>query len=163
MADFLEGLFAPWARWYGDSTLLATLVGFVHLAGVLWGGGRAVVADAVLLRARDPERFAREGQLAFLVTSHRDVLIGLGLVVVSGLLLFGADVRHYFETPLYWLKMAAVVLLLLNGWGVRRTESLLAPGNESAARAWRRARLHASASLGLWFVVVLLGQGLVNL
>lgn len=163
MADFLVGIFAPWARLYGDSTVIATVVGFVHLAGVLWGGGRAVTADAAVLRAEGVERFLDDGQLRFLTTSHRDVLIGLGLTALSGVLLVGSDVAHYLDTPLYWAKMAAVVLLLLNGARIKGIERGLTADNPRLPSIWARTRLHAGISMTLWFVVLLLGQGLVNL
>ena len=78
----------------------------------------------------------------------------------SGLLQVGADVGTFVASRIFWLKMALVVLLLVNGvlilGGERQVE-------RAAPRAW--ARLHATAvvSLVLWFVITLAGVALTNI
>ena len=51
MVEGLIEFFAPWAKLYGDSKVIPTVVAFGHVSALLWGGGRAVAADLVALRA----------------------------------------------------------------------------------------------------------------
>lgn len=157
--DFLVNFVAPWASFYADHTAVATVVAFGHLAGLVLGGGRAVVADLFALRAPTAEAFIDQGRLRFLAASHRDVLIGLSLTAATGLLLLAADLEHHAASRLYWAKMALVGLLLANGTLLRRNEAGLAVRSD---RAWQATRRHAGISLACWFAIILLGKALVN-
>ncbi|MEZ4456202.1 MAG: hypothetical protein R2882_06585 [Gemmatimonadales bacterium] len=161
MVDFIVNLFAPWASFYNDHELVATWIAFFHLAGLLWGGGRAVVADVVTLRSSSAEAFLREGNLRFLMASHRDVIVGLAISAITGVLMFGSDVEHYLGSWLYWVKIALVVILLLNGVFIQRTEARLGQA-EQAEPAWGGARRHAWISLACWFGATLFGKLMVT-
>lgn len=153
---YFDELVAPWARWYADSTAVSNAVVIVHLAGLLLGGGRAVTADLLLLGSHGPDRYLNRPGVEFLAASHRQVLAGLAAIVVSGLLMVLADRAHYFDSAVYWVKMAAVGLLLLNG--ARLTRLYREVKDEALLRSrWGRIRTSARVSLVLWFGVVGLG------
>lgn len=157
--DRLVNFVAPWAGIYADHTAVATAVAFVHLGGLVFGGGRAVVADLFALRAPSAVAFQERGHLRFLAASHRDVLIGLSATAASGLLFLASDLAHYLASPVYWTKMTVVGLLLTNGMLIRRNERALAAGD---AAAWGGTRRHAAISLTCWFGAIVLGKTLVN-
>jgi hypothetical protein len=53
--EFLLEAAQGWARVYADSQLMSTGVIYLHLAGLLLGGGAAVAADRETLKAaREP-------------------------------------------------------------------------------------------------------------
>jgi hypothetical protein len=162
MLELLVQFFAPWASVYGDSAILSTGIPFVHLAGILFGGGRALVADGLVLRSPSLDRFKTAGHLGFLRDSHRDVITGLTVAAIAGGLMVTADLRHFLETPLYYVKMGTVLLLLGNGVRIRSLEASLAAGGESGSSAWPKARGHAAASAVLWLAIVAMGLALKN-
>ena len=152
--EFLVHAAEGWARLYADSRVLSTGVIFVHLAGLLLGGGAAVSADRATLRAsREPEP-SRADHLAFLGTVHRAAIGGLAMLVVSGLAMLMADLESIWNTNAFWIKMSLVALLLANGFAMRQAERL---ARTLPARAWTRLKATAVASLVLWFAIVLAG------
>lgn len=160
-AGTIAALADPWATAYNDNTVLQVGVVFLHLAGILFGGGAAVAMDRAAFRASREGGAAGVHHLAELGASHRVVLTGLAVTIVSGLLLFLADVETYFGSAVYWTKMALFVVLLANGWMMQRTERRLA-GNGADPSAWATLRRQAAISLVLWFAVLLGGVAVVN-
>jgi len=151
----------PWADLYADSTLVKAGVVFLHVGGLVAAGGFALFADRATLRvsgrsARERQAWARE-----LGTLHRPVLIGLTVVVLSGLLMLAADVEALLPSPFFWAKMAGFVLLLLNGRALERAGRHLAETVDDARR-WKALRRAALRSAGLWFVVLFLGTLLTS-
>ncbi len=162
MVEGLIGFFAPWAKLYADSKWLPTGVAFIHVAALLWGGGRAVTADLLALRAPSLEGYRSSGSFRFLLESHRDVVAGLVIAALSGVALSTADLEHFLSSKLYIAKLAAVFLLLANGVLIKRYETSLQTGTGTGEGSWRGTRRHATISLVLWFSAVLLGLSLVN-
>lgn len=154
-------LVARWASLYNGSSLVSTSVTFVHLGGLLLGGGCAVAADRMTLRQSpaNPTRF--RAHLRELHSLHRPVVVGLGFTLVSGLLMLGADIEAYLPSTLFWFKMGLIAVLLGNGIAHRRTERTLRSGQGDSDRAWRRLQHSARASLALWFGSLLLGTALL--
>ena len=159
----LVQLVEPWSQLYGDSKLLPTLIVFAHIAALVFAGGLAVTMDRGTLRAaRGPAEF-RWRQLEELARAHRLVVTGLVLSVVTGVLLFAADVETYFVSPIYWTKMALIALLLLNGFIMTRTESRIRSTPAAADdTGWTRLRATAAASIFLWFAIAFVGVALVQ-
>ena len=179
LMETAAALAQPWADLYGSSAAVQSAVTFFHFGGLLAAGGFALAADRGVLRhARRPgvERMAFLRELA---ATHRVVIAGLAAVVASGLLLLGADVEALLPSPVFWAKMGAFVLLLLNGLSLRRAEHAVsaaefgdpadpadpAPGaspGEGAdpgegERRWGALRAASLRSAGLWFAVLFLG------
>ena len=86
----------------------------MHVAGLVGGGGAAIVADRATLMATRHGLLSR-GQLDAIHNTHRVVVLGLAGVIVSGILLFAADLETYAPSKVFWLKMAMVAALMING------------------------------------------------
>jgi hypothetical protein len=160
--EALVHLFKPWADFYSHSKLATSVVQFIHIGGLLMGGGLAIAADRGTLRAMRLASHERSGHLNDLAEVHRWVLSGLAAVVISGLALLAADIDSFFGSWIFWVKMALVVLLLVNGYRMTRTEAALRHGAAEDSAQWNRLHRVAVTSLGLWFVVAALGVSLSN-
>src|SRR5256712_462752 len=80
----ISHLLALWAHFYGQTTAVRATVTYVHLGGILLGGGLAIAADGAALRL-SPETvpdWTRE--LDRLAAVHRWVVGGLALTFASG-------------------------------------------------------------------------------
>jgi hypothetical protein len=153
---------APWASAYSDTKWLQTAITFVHVSGVVVGGGCAIAADrATIAAARAASWTRRRRQLAVLRRTHAPVLGGLALTFASGLLMLAADLENLASSWAFWTKMAVVALLLANGGLLMRSERRLRADTDDA-RAWGRLRVAAACSLALWLAAVLGGTALVN-
>jgi hypothetical protein len=158
----------PWASLYSDSTAISSAVTFFHLGGLLFAGGLAISTDRATFRALRGTDEDRNRLLADLGNSHSWVLAGLSVIFISGLLLALSDVKTFGYSPVYWIKMSLVVLLLLNGLLLQRTErklragSLLIQSTAPRQRLWSRLRFAAATSMVLWTAIVLAGVILVE-
>jgi hypothetical protein len=158
----------PWASLYSDSTVVSSAVTFFHLAGLLFAGGLAIATDRSTFRALRGTDEDRNRLLVDLGNSHSWVLGGLSVIFVSGLLLALSDVKTFAYSPVYWTKMSLVVLLLLNGSLLQRTErklqagSMLIQSTGPRQRLWSRLRFAAASSMLLWTAIVLAGVILVE-
>jgi uncharacterized membrane protein len=161
--QFLVDLADPWAKVYSHSSVLATIVGFLHVAPIVVGGGLAIAIDRSTLRLRHEQADARTRHLVELGTAHRTVIGALALSFLSGLALFAADVETFFGSWIFWLKMGLIVLLLANGAMMTQAERTLHVPGADADRQWRRLRTMAFTSLALWLIVTLAGVALQNL
>jgi hypothetical protein len=156
----LDGLAAPWAAAYNDSTMLQTTVACAHVGGMLLAGGLAIAADRTTLRAtRDLERVPAH-VLPELAAVHRPVLVALAVTVLSGVLMLAADLDALLGSPVLWLKLGLFGLLLINGAFLQVTERRLARG--ARAESWSRLRRFSVVSRVLWFGVALAGTALLN-
>ena len=164
MTDFVASvaeLTAPWAHRYEDSVLLQSLVMFAHLGSLLLAGGFAIAADRTALRAARPDGSAlRIPALEQIADTHGPVLVGLALAFVSGVLLLAADVETFLGSPVLWLKLALIAVLLVNGALLRRAQH--AASGDLAVRGWDGLRNAAARSMALWFALVLVSVVMVN-
>jgi len=149
----MGALVTRWARVYADHKAVSGGVTYVHLAGILLGGGLAVSADRAALRWA-PATGLGPRELQSLGAPHRWVLGGLGLTFVSGVAMLLADLDTYLTSAVFWTKMSLIALLIANGYLKLRAERALAGGRVAA---WRQLRSTAIASLVLWFAVLLAG------
>ncbi len=156
----LSHLVELWASVYANHAALRTAVEFVHIGGLVGGGGCAVAADrATLLAIRQPPA-ARAAHLRGLSSVHRVVVAGLAAVALSGVLLFTSDLDTFLYSKIFWLKMGLIVLLLANGALLLRAEHRAEQGDE---RAWSRLAWTSGVSLALWFLITLAGATLPNI
>ena len=164
----IETAARPWATLYSDSRPVAVAVTFLHLGGLLFAGGLAISSDRATIRSGRGDDQARSRLLTDLGNSHAWILAGLTVIFVSGLLLALSDVKTFGYSPVYWTKMSLVLLLLINGLVLQRTESRLralekSPDPiESSQRLWSRLRFTAATSMVLWTAIVLAGVILVE-
>jgi hypothetical protein len=160
----LAQVLGPWQSTYSNSKTVSGAVTFLHLAGLLFGGGFAVAADRATLRAVRAAPARRLQVLGDLDAVHRAVLIGLGVLLMSGVLQLTADIETYATSPIYWTKMALVGLLLANGYVLKRTETTLRARGDGGLRdpLWSRLRVTAITSVVLWTAIVLAGTMLLS-
>lgn len=154
----------PWEELYSNSKTLETIVTFLHVGGLLLGGGLALSSDRATLRAIRQAVHDRVQHLEALGSVHRIVLAGLTITFVSGILLFLADVKTFWGSWVFWLKMVLILALLINGFVMTRAEeSLRATGMREEDRAWNHLHNTAAVSLVLWYAITLAGVALLNI
>ena len=166
----LDAFVEPWRRLYAQSPLLSTLILFGHLGGLLAAGGLAVAAERATLRIDPSDDFARRRHLADLEGLRAPIWSAFAVALVSGALLFLADVEAFAASPIFWTKMSLVGLLVATTWVTARQDTALRRDGDSGAsgdsvvrdRQWRRRRAGAIATAVLWFGLVLVGAALAS-
>ena len=166
LIDFTQ----PFAAVYADSKVLSVGTTLMHIGGLLAGGGLAIATDRAVLRVSPLDGLMQRNVLEDLASTHKLVIGAIAVIVVSGLMFLAADAKTFLVSPLYWIKMSAVALLLLNGLRLWRAESrlqksfsLLAAAEPMPTSAWRALRGGAVTSLVLWFSVMTLGVVLAGM
>jgi uncharacterized membrane protein len=149
-----------WVSFYSTHAALRSAVGFIHVGGLLAGGGCAITADLATISAARDNLAAQITELRVLKRTHELVAAGLVALLVSGVLLFAADVDTYLYSRLFWIKMGMVVMLVVNGLLLLAAEKRVRAGD---ARGWNRLHYTAVTSLVLWFLTTLIGAALPNI
>ena len=149
-----------WTSFYTDHAMLRSAIAFIHVGGLMLGGGCAITADLATIEAVREGPIGRSTQLHVLRRTHTIVVTGLVALVVSGLLLFAADAQTFLHSKLFWAKMALMATLIFNGLFMLLGERAVQRGG--TARAWRNLHNLALASLVLWFLTTLAGAALPN-
>src|SRR5215471_9672041 len=157
MHGLISAFLENWTSFYANHAAIRTLIGFLHIGGLLIGGGCAISADRMTLIAAKRGAEARETQLEALRNSHRIVLISLAVVMVSGLLLFAADTGTFLHSTFFWIKMGLVAALLANGAVLRRAERR---AESDLVHGWRGLTITSTLSLTLWLITTLAGAAL---
>ena len=147
-----------WASLYSNSAVLRSGVSFAHLGGLVASAGPAIAADRALLRAVRRGHNAVTAELETMRTTHILVVSGLAAVTASGILLMLADLDSYLQSTAFWVKMALIVALTLNGLVLVRADRLVARGPRGVS-VLRGASI---ASVVLWFATTLAGAVLPN-
>lgn len=162
----LEHITAPWQSAFSNSKVISTSITGAHIFSLFIGGGFAVAADRSTLRALRADAVDRARQLAELHDVHKPVLISIAVLFSSGVLLALSDVKTFATAPTFWIKMALVLMLVVNGGLLTRTEQALrrvGAGAEGAEhRLWNRMRSISWASLFLWSATLVAGVVLQN-
>ncbi len=84
----------------------------LHLFGLVFGAGSVTTAYArEVYFAKYPEQIAKRGSLPVITPLLN---IGFLLMILSGLGLYLGNPARYNASPLFWFKMIAVAVLLLN-------------------------------------------------
>lgn len=162
IVESLVDALKPWADFYGHNKSVAAGVEFLHVGALLVGGGLAVASDRAALRALKADLDQKKYVLREFTTVHTPVIIALSVSVISGLLMLASDAGTFLVSPVYWTKMTLVILLLANGYLVKRTEEQLNADPSPGNRAWPRFKFGAVASLTLWLSTTLAGVILLN-
>jgi len=153
-------IFEWWGSIYANHAALRTATEFLHIGGLMFAGGCALTADLASITAARENAAGQTTQLHLLKSTHVVVVLGLVALGVSGLFLLAADVDTYWYSRIFWLKMALIVLLLLNGTLIVRYEHQVQQGTPAA---WRRLHAAATASLVLWCLTTIAGVALLNI
>jgi hypothetical protein len=161
--EFLIEMLKPWNDFYSHSKVTETAIVFLHTGGLLLAGGLAISADRSTLRALRLAADTRVQPMKELAAVHRWVITGLVIVIVSGFVLLASDIETFFGSWIFWVKMALVTYLLINGLIMTRTEGSLTGDSTEASPHWRSLRRTAVTSLSLWFTITLLGVALANI
>lgn len=154
MGTWLADICAGWSAYYGDHSSVAGAIRFLHLAGLMIGGGTALTADRLVLAAR-ASAGGRQRILTTLGEAHRVVLPSLALVGITGALMFAADVETFMASKTYAAKMMTVAALFANGGLLQQAEQRIR--RTGSERAWQALALAAWLSSGAWLLALLLG------
>ena len=166
----IDAFVEPWRKLYAQSPLLSTLILFGHLGGLLAAGGLAVAAERATLRLDPSDDSERRRHLADLERLRAPIWSAFGVAVVSGALLFLADVEAFATSPIFWTKMSLVGLLVGTTYVTTRLDTALRRDCDDASvrgsgvleRRWRRRRAGAIVTALLWFGLVLVGAALAS-
>jgi hypothetical protein len=142
--------FSPPLSAMRSSQWLFPVIATLHLMGLAVTGGAVLVVDLRLLGfglrrqpvaqlARDAERWLRGSLL---------------VMVSTGILLFMCFATKYYYLTFFWVKMAALVLVLVFTFSVRRRFTMADDARVNSA--W--GKLVALVSLSLWTTVALGGR-----
>jgi hypothetical protein len=169
----LAELFAPWQALYGDSKWLPIAMTSLHLLAMLIGGGLAIAVDRNTLRfckhpPDDCDKHVRE-----MAKSHRPIVIAMWVMLLTGIAMSASDIETFAVSPVYWVKLGHVALLVLNGGALLKAERAVRvagiaednpdrPGLQRQARVWTTLRVTAVMSLLLWSATLIVGVMLVN-
>jgi hypothetical protein len=152
MIATLSHALASWNSYYGNHQALSVSIRYVHLAAMLIGGGTALALDREIFGLR--RSAPRDTTIARLNRAHSVVIGSIVFMVVSGLLMAGADVETYLASPTFWTKMALVAILLVNG-------AVLARAGRTTASGSRRLAVASVVSAILWLVIVYVSNWLM--
>jgi hypothetical protein len=162
----VDALAEPWQQLYAHSTLVATLVLFGHLAGLLVAGALTFSTEAGALRLDPADDGERRRYLRAASPSRIAIGVALGFAMINGVLLFLADLEAFAVSRIFWAKMLLVILLLTNTVLASRLDARLRREDDAStgvdAGLWRRRRANAWVTGMLWFALVLSGSALAN-
>ena len=133
-----------------ESPIFFPIVATIHLMGLALIGGSVLIVDLRLLG------WGLQGQPASRVTddAERWLRIGLAVMVSTGILLFMCFATKYYYLTFFWVKMAALVAVVVFTRSVHRR---VAMANEADVSPFRR-RFVALVSIVLWTTVAVGGR-----
>jgi len=133
-----------------DSPIFFPIVATIHLMGLAIIGGAVLVVDLRLLG------FGLRHQPAAVIAqdAERWLLRGLAVMISTGILLFMCFATKYYYLTFFWVKMAALFVVIVFTWSVHRR---VAMGQDVDTRPLR-SRLVAMTSLLLWTIVAIGGR-----
>ena len=133
-----------------QSPILFPMIATIHLMGLALIGGAVLVVDLRLLG------LGLQGQpVAGLAhDAERWLLRGLLVMVSTGILLFMCFATKYYYLTFFWVKMAALLLVIVFTLSVRRRVIMANEADVSPIRC----KLVALVSLSLWTIVAVGGR-----
>jgi hypothetical protein len=151
LLEFCQWLqFSPPLIAMRGSPWLFPVIATIHLMGLAVIGGAVLLVDLRLLGLglrRQPVRELAQD-------AERWLFRGLVVMVSTGILLFMCFATKYYYLTFFWVKMAALLLVIVFTVSVRRR---VAMADETRVNAvWSRAV--ALVSLSLWTTVALGGR-----
>ena len=148
--------FCRWLQYSGplhamrESPIFFPVVATIHLMGLALIGGAVLVVDLRLLG------FGVRGQPVAAVAhdAERWLLRGLAVMITTGILLFMCFATKYYYLTFFWVKMAALIAVIVFTWSVRRR---VAMASDADVRPVTR-KLVALVSMFLWTTVAVGGR-----
>lgn len=133
-----------------SSPWLFPVIATIHLLGLSVVGGSVLVVDLRLLGLG-----LRRQSVAHVASDAEPWLFrGLAVMVLTGIPLFMCFATKYYYLTFFWVKMAALLLVVVFHFSVRRR---LVMGSETqSSPAW--SKLVAVVSLSLWTTVAIGGR-----
>jgi hypothetical protein len=129
---------------------LFPIIATIHLMGLAVIGGAVLLVDLRLLGFG-----LRRQPVAQLARDAEPWLLGSLLVMVStGILLFMCFATKYYSLTFFWVKMAALFLVLVFTFSVRRRVAMA--DETQVSPVW--SKLVALVSLSLWTTVAMGGR-----
>ncbi len=152
----------PWADLYAQSQWLPLVLLSTHVLSLVTAAGVALAVDRRVIRDMSPSPETATPPTAALLDeltdAHPLVVRALALTLLSGAAMASADVGTYATSAVFWSKMGLVVLLLVNGQLMRRSERQLAAGSANTMSL----RSAALRSVLLWGGIIVLGVVVSN-
>lgn len=131
-----------------SSPWLFPVIATVHLFGLVIIGGTALVVNLRLLGfglSRQPAaQLARDTEPL--------LLVGIGIMLATGVLLFLCFATKYYYLAPFWVKLASLTVVLLFTFTIHRRVVM------DAERTATAGRLVALISMSLWISVALGGR-----
>ena len=151
--------FLPFFQWCENSRLIVAMRGSLwlfpvieslHLMGLALIGGAVLMVDLRLLG------FGLRRQPVALVArdAERWLIVSLCVMLPTGFLLFMASAVKCYYLPVFWVKMASLLVALVFTFSVRRR--VVVAADSGLNPLW--ARLAAVVSLSLWSTVAIAGR-----
>jgi hypothetical protein len=160
MTAALRDLATTWGSFYANHAAMRTAIAFAHVGGLVAAGGASMMADREILSTYKRREHNGAVVLHTVRKTRGVVLGGLAIVIISGVLLFAADLDAYLVSRLFWIKMALVVALMINGTVLTRAERL---ASSNLDHSWGTLKWTATASLALWSLTTFIGTALPNI
>ena len=150
LLEFCQWLqFSPPLVAMRGSSWLFPVIATIHLMGLSVIGGAVLLVDLRLLglglRSQPVAQLARDAE--------RWLFRGLYVMMATGILLFMCFATKYYYLTFFWVKMAALLLVIVFTVSVRRTMTA-----DDTRINPVRARVVAVVSLSLWTTVALGGR-----
>jgi hypothetical protein len=152
-------LATTWGSFYANHAAMRTVIAFAHVGGLVAAGGASMMVDREILSAYKRREQSVPVVLRTVHKTHGVVLAGLMVVIASGVLLFAADLDTYLWSRLFWIKMALVVALMINGAVLARAGQV----SSNRDHSWETLQWTAITSLSLWFLTTFIGTALPNI
>lgn len=144
---------SSWARYIRQSTYLYPALEIVHIAGIVILVGAAFLFDLRLLGYRKGQSVYHLS--AYLLPVSRK---GLLLIIPSGILLFITNARALGVDPVFWTKMALLLVAALNVMVFHQFIFNKGTPLSSGREFHFSARISALVSIVSWIGIIICGR-----
>ena len=136
-----------------QSLWLFPVIESVHLLGLALLGGAVLVIDARLLNLG----LTRQSVGAVARMTWRWLLLGIALMLLTGIPLFLSETEKLYNSDSFWVKMYALGFILLLTFTLKRRFLFGGTQGESVRLGWYGGLL-GGVSMSAWFVVAAAGR-----
>jgi len=133
-----------------ESPVFFPIIATIHLMGLALIGGAVLVVDLRLLGLA----LQNQPVAGLAHDAERWLFRGLVVMVTTGILLFMCFATKYYYLTFFWVKMAALIAVIVFTWSVHRRVALARDGDVSPIRR----KMVALVSMFLWTTVAVGGR-----